>query len=53
MQIRPYDEADANAVNAVALAALAQYRGIYRDWETLTRGVGANSKIIGQRRMRS
>lgn len=45
MQIRPYDEADADAVNAVALAAFAQYRGIYQDWETLTRGVGSMTSL--------
>jgi ribosomal protein S18 acetylase RimI-like enzyme len=45
MLIRPYDPADADAVNAVALAAFAQYRGVYDDWETLSRGVGATSAL--------
>jgi ribosomal protein S18 acetylase RimI-like enzyme len=45
MQIRPYDSADADAVNDVALAAFAQYRGIYQDWETLSRGVGSMSSL--------
>lgn len=45
MQIRPYNEADADDVNAVALAAFAQYRGIYQDWETLTRGVGSMTSL--------
>jgi ribosomal protein S18 acetylase RimI-like enzyme len=45
MQIRAYESADADAVNAVALAAFAQYQGIYQDWDTLTRGVGSMSSL--------
>jgi ribosomal protein S18 acetylase RimI-like enzyme len=45
MLIRHYYPADAEAVNAVALAAFAQYRGVYDDWETLSRGVGATSTL--------
>lgn len=41
MHIRPFAPEDADAVNAVALAAFDQYRGVYDDWETLSRGVGA------------
>ncbi len=41
MIIRPYAPADAEAVNAVALAAFTQYAGVYSDWEALSRGVGA------------
>ena len=39
--IRPFVPADAAAVNRVALAAFAQYEGVYGEWETLTRSVGA------------
>jgi predicted N-acetyltransferase YhbS len=39
--IRAYEPGDAHAVNAVALEAFAQYRGVYSDWETLSRGLGA------------
>ena len=45
MQIRPYESADAAEVNAVALAAFAQYAGIYQDWETLARGVGTMASL--------
>lgn len=45
MIVRPYSPADAAAVNAVALAAFAQYRGVYSDWETLSRGVGAMASL--------
>lgn len=43
--IRDFTPADAAGVNAVALAAFAQYRGTYSDWETLARGVGAMSDL--------
>ena len=46
--VRPFSPADANTVNAVALAAFAQYRGVYSDWETLARGVGSMSSLAGQ-----
>jgi GNAT superfamily N-acetyltransferase len=32
-------------VNDVALAAFAQYQGVYSDWETLMRGVGAMAAL--------
>ncbi|HWT14114.1 MAG TPA: GNAT family N-acetyltransferase [Allosphingosinicella sp.] len=32
-------------MNAVALAAFAQYEGVYSDWETLVRGVGATAEL--------
>ena len=32
-------------MNAVALAAFAQYEGVYSDWETLTRGVGSMASL--------
>ena len=40
MHVRPFEPADADAVNAVALAAFEQYRGVYDDWDTLSRAVG-------------
>lgn len=45
MLIRPFGHTDAAAVNAVALAAFAQYDGVYSDWETLMRGVGAMAAL--------
>ena len=45
MLIRPYDPEDAEAVNAVALAAFAQYRTVYSDWEVLERGIAATSAL--------
>ncbi|WEM95975.1 hypothetical protein P0M04_31740 [Telluria mixta] len=38
--IRAYREADRAAVNAVALAAFAQYAGDYDDWPTFSAGIG-------------
>jgi GNAT superfamily N-acetyltransferase len=38
--IRAYREADRAAVNAVALAAFAQYAGDYEDWPTFSAGIG-------------
>ena len=46
--IRPFAAADSKAVNALALAAFAQYEGVYSDWEALTRGVGAMAELAGQ-----
>lgn len=46
IRIRAF-EADAAAVNRVALAAFEQYRGVYRDWEELERGVGRMSDLTG------
>jgi hypothetical protein len=37
--IRDYVEADRAAVNAVALAAFAQYAGDYEDWPTFSAGI--------------
>jgi ribosomal protein S18 acetylase RimI-like enzyme len=45
MRIRPFEPGDAEAVNAVALAAFAQYRGVYSDWEALALGVGAMADL--------
>jgi len=45
MIIRPFAPADATAVNRVALAAFAQYEGVYRDWDRLMRGVGATAGL--------
>ena len=38
--IRDYRETDRAAVNAVALAAFAQYAGDYEDWPTFSAGIG-------------
>ncbi len=46
--IRPFSPADSDAVNALALAAFAQYRGVYGDWESVARGVGAMAGLAGQ-----
>ena len=45
MLIRDFEPADADAVNEVALAAFAQYEGIYSDWTTLARGVGSMASL--------
>jgi ribosomal protein S18 acetylase RimI-like enzyme len=45
MLIRPFDPADAEALNVVALASFRQYEGIYSDWETLSQGVGAMAAL--------
>lgn len=42
---RAYDAADAQALNAVALAAFAQYQHIYTDWDELTCSVGAMAAL--------
>lgn len=47
MILRPFRPADADAVNRVALAAFAQYRGVYSDWDVLERGVGAMAALAG------
>ncbi|HEX8572569.1 MAG TPA: GNAT family N-acetyltransferase [Allosphingosinicella sp.] len=41
MTVRDFSPADAEAVNAVALAAFAQYEGVYSDWDALARAVGS------------
>jgi predicted N-acetyltransferase YhbS len=43
--IRAFEAADAEAVDAVALRAFEQYRGVYSNWETLERSVGRTSKL--------
>lgn len=45
MIVRDFSPADAEAVNAVALAAFAQYEGVYADWDALTRAVGSMSEL--------
>lgn len=45
--IRPFSAADSEAVNALALAAFAQYEGVYDDWDALVRGVGAMAALAG------
>ena len=45
MIVRSFAPADATGVDAVALAAFAQYEGVYSDWETLSRGVRAMSAL--------
>lgn len=43
--IRDYARADADQVNAVALAAFAQFKGIYGDWDRLMAGVGSTASL--------
>jgi ribosomal protein S18 acetylase RimI-like enzyme len=45
IRVRAFEAADAEAVNAVALDSFEQYRGVYDDWETLERAVGATSAL--------
>lgn len=45
---RAYETADAQALNAVALAAFAQYQHIYTDWDELTRSVGTMAALAEQ-----
>lgn len=45
MIVRDFSPADADGVNAVALAAFAQYESAYDDWETLARGVGSMAAL--------
>lgn len=45
MLIRPYRPEDATAVNAVALAAFEQYRGVYSDWERLESTVASMASL--------
>jgi ribosomal protein S18 acetylase RimI-like enzyme len=51
VSIRPYAPSDAEQVNAVALAAFAQYRGMYDDWEAIERGVGATAALARSARL--
>ena len=48
MRLRPFLPSDADAVNAVALAAFSQYEGVYREWQTLMLGVGAMASLSEQ-----
>jgi ribosomal protein S18 acetylase RimI-like enzyme len=45
--IRDYVDADRAAVNAVALAAFAQYAGDYDDWPTFSAGIGRMADLAG------
>jgi ribosomal protein S18 acetylase RimI-like enzyme len=45
MRVRPYVEADREAVNAVARAAFAQYAGDYADWPTFIEGIGRMAEL--------
>jgi ribosomal protein S18 acetylase RimI-like enzyme len=45
--IRDYTGADRAAVNAVALAAFAQYAGDYDDWPTFSAGIGRMADLAG------
>jgi ribosomal protein S18 acetylase RimI-like enzyme len=40
IRIRPFADADRDAVNAVARAAFAQYAGDYQDWPGFIDGIG-------------
>ena len=44
-EIRDFTPADADAVNAVALAAFEEYRGAYSDWPALVRHYGAMTRL--------
>lgn len=48
MLIRDFDTDDAAGVNAVALAAFAQYQSTYSDWATLSQGVGSMASLSEQ-----
>jgi ribosomal protein S18 acetylase RimI-like enzyme len=43
--IRPYADADREAVNAVALAAFAQYSQDYKDWQGFSAGIGRMAEL--------
>lgn len=45
MRIRPFEPADAAAVNAVAVSSFAQYRGVYNDWDRFIAGVGTMAAL--------
>jgi ribosomal protein S18 acetylase RimI-like enzyme len=45
--IRPFEPSDAAAVNRVALAAFAEYRGEYEDWDGFIAGVGRMAALAG------
>ena len=43
--VRDFSPADSKAVNRLALAAFAQYRDVYSDWEAVERGVGSMAAL--------
>jgi ribosomal protein S18 acetylase RimI-like enzyme len=45
IRIRPYAEADREAVNAVARAAFAQYSQDYADWPSFIDGIGRMAEL--------
>jgi ribosomal protein S18 acetylase RimI-like enzyme len=45
IRIRPYAEADREAVNAVARAAFAQYSQDYADWPGFIEGIGRMAEL--------
>lgn len=45
LPVRDFREADAEAVDSVALEAFEQYRHVYSDWATLERAVGRMSAL--------
>lgn len=45
MLLRPFRPSDVDAVNSVALAAFAQYEGVYSDWDVLVRSVGSMATL--------
>jgi ribosomal protein S18 acetylase RimI-like enzyme len=46
--IRSFLASDAEAVNAVAVAAFAQYEGVYSDWDVLQQGVRRTADLAQQ-----
>src|SRR5437868_8813998 len=45
VRIRDFDDADAEALNKVALAAFAQFRNEYSDWPAMAEGVSRMSQL--------
>ncbi len=45
MRLRSFTPADSDTVNAIALAAFEQYRGVYSDWDVLERGIAGMSAL--------
>ncbi len=43
--IRDFQQADAAAVNEVAIKAFAQFKGKYSDWDSFQRGIGRMSEL--------
>ena len=44
-QIRDFEPQDAEAVNAIALAAFEQYRAAYSDWQEFAKRIGAMASL--------